>query len=102
MNSDDEAFEAFEEYCDEQVKANEAWKLRWPNHCKNCEGAGGFPIPQTYWDPPDYDICVCTDKGKCPRCMEWAWPEDIENMDVPCKFCGWNWGHGKDDAAPQI
>jgi len=99
-NNEDETFQAFEDYCAEIAVENKAWRERWPNHCQTCEGAGGFHHPGNRETPPDFDICECSEAGKCPRCMELAWPgDDID--DVPCPHCGWNWCKGKDDAAPQ-
>jgi len=99
--TDDEEQAAFEAWADEVDAANKAWKERWPNHCTNCEGRGGFHVPATRWEPEDYDLCVCAEAGNCPRCGTVAWAVDNED-ETPCPTCHWNWGKGKDDAAPQI
>jgi len=96
MATDEEQFDAWAKEIDE---ANKGWKILWPNHCTKCEGAGGFYDPGHREQPPDFDICTCVEAGKCPRCAAQTLPEEEE---VPCSVCGWNWGKGKDDAAPQI
>ena len=103
---DDEAFQAFEEYCAETVAANEAWCKRWPNHCEKCEGKGGFQWVEMHGfthgaGEQMYDICACVEAGNCPRCGTVAWAVDNED-ETPCPTCGWNWCKGKDDVAPQI
>lgn len=77
------------------------WQAKWPNHCKRCEGAGGFDIPATRDTPPDYDVCECVDAGTCPRC---GCPLDLvdqdgELLDGDCGGCGWT-GRGSDDICP--
>lgn len=72
------------------------WLNRFPGFCRACEGAGGFRIPQTYWEPSDWSPCACVENGQCPRCGK---SFDTEN-DYPCPHCGWNWGRGPEDTAP--
>jgi hypothetical protein len=100
-DNDNETFTAFEDYCNEIAAANKAWHERWPQACKTCEGAGGFHYPGDRENPPDWDTCTCIEEAKCPRCGFCNWDEDNE-AETPCIKCGWNWGKGPDDAAPQV
>ena len=87
------------------IAAQDAWRARWPNACKSCQGAGGKafrydPSPAGIGLSPgymwDFDPCPACE-GRCPRCGQPA-PHDA---DVPCPACGWNYGKGKDDACPE-
>jgi len=102
MATDDEQLEEVYKEIDE---ANKAWHKRWPNACK-CEGAGGYGYVEMHGFKHGagehmWDTCTCVLDGFCPRCNARVWPEDMED-EWPCPECGWNWGKGKDDAAPQI
>lgn len=81
-----------------------AWHMAWPRACPRCNGAGGWYTPGTYDNPPEYDPCICTMTGKCPRCSQ---PLGYETEQVPdlaeagrswlartvtgaaCWWCGW-------------
>jgi hypothetical protein len=60
----------------------------WPNYCRKCGGWGGFAIPQTYWEPGDFDVCECICSGFCPRCNH-LHNEDWEGEI--CEECGWQY-----------
>ena len=82
----------------QQHKAAEAaWAEKWPNHCTNCGGWGGFSTPASYDGPGDFDPCEPGEDvpiEKCHRCGELGLDEDGNG---PCKKCGWNY----DDGIPQ-
>ena len=84
----------------EQIaKAAKEWVTKWPNHCQNCSGWGGWHIRATRWEPEDFDICTALPDGSCHRCgARDAQEEAADGVCLtPCKFCGWNF----DDGAPQ-
>lgn len=76
------------------AKLAEAWKLRWPNHCRKCLGHGGHDESQShpygstsareYWFEP----CECiVGDSACPRCghqhlNEWE--------GETCTVCKWS------------
>ena len=78
-------------------EAARKWVALWPDHCKQCLGAGGKHYPATYWEPEDFDTCgECVDVGKCPRCGHVDALSE-EDGSGPCPSCVWNY----DDACPQ-
>lgn len=79
-----------------------AWEEKWPNHCKTCNGAGGFVSHNYPHEPDDYEPCIdCTnaEEPHCARCTAIN-PQWIEGEDTPCTACGWDWSKGKDDEIP--
>jgi|SRR6266542_7053771 len=94
---------AFDGY--EQAKAE--YERQWPNHCRECNGYGGF---SSSYDPSpagvglasgwmqDFDTCsACVDEGRCPRCAGSV--ED--DASVPCARCGWTADTSGAPAAPE-
>lgn len=73
----------------EKVKAAQAeYDAKWPNHCKNCNARGGFDLPGSHWDPPDFDVCAeCVCSGKCPRCGASTFSDDEVSI---CSGCGFD------------
>jgi hypothetical protein len=103
---EDKIFDEFGDYCEEVVKANQAWHARWPKACTKCEGAGGEMYTEMHGfkhGPGEqiFDICICIEHGLCPRCSFLAWPYE-DDLEHECPTCHWNHGKGDDDAAPQI
>jgi len=103
---DDKAFDEFDAYCVEVAQANKEWNERWPNACKKCEGAGGSSYIEMHGfkhgaGEQMFDTCACVDDGICPRCG-FSMDNSEGDETIPCKLCGWNWGKGPDDAAPQV
>lgn len=76
-------------------KAFEAhlWRLRWPNHCRECGGTGGTSYLAGYEEPAGFDPCAAEPVEKCHRCGENGLDQDGAG---PCTACGWNY----DDALP--
>ncbi len=81
-----------------QVRAREAYLMRWPHACLFCSGTGAKEYPATQWDPSETDTCPrCTGKGRCPRCgheaLSYLYPEYsmFEPDNGPCFNCGWNY-----------
>lgn len=79
------------------------WTERWPKHCKNCAGWGGF---SSSFDPSpagvslssgtmeDAEPCPeCTEKGVCARCG--AKGLNPETGEGPCSLCGWDYDDGE-------
>lgn len=97
--------------CKQQTRqykiAIRAYARRWPNWCWTCRGLGtttwtenGAPHGEGYWPMSMTDLCEdCTGQGLCPRCKKYN-GEDWDK-DTPCARCGWNWGKGRGDVAPQ-
>ena len=55
----------------ECIKLFKEWEEKYPNYCRNCNGAGGFYFSGTRWIPPDFAECdECIGQGKCPLCGE--------------------------------
>jgi len=91
--------------------AVEAYRKKWPDHCKNCGGWGGFygeydPSPAGVSLSPghmtEFDPCPeCMEEGICPRCGEkvWDWNEVAEDAQGPCSNCGWT--EGEDEGLPE-
>ena len=109
-----EALEAIDR--EEFTQLAQDWKRQWPNHCKQCLGAGEliyrtargrFSAPQQFSEP-----CICVESG-CPRCGYFGslWleglpvsttaatiPESVAaRLSKPCSNCGWSF----DDQCPQ-
>jgi hypothetical protein len=41
----------------------------WPNHCRTCDGWGGFSFYESDTGYSGVDPCAnCLEQGKCPRC----------------------------------
>jgi len=60
----------------------------WPDYCRKCNGWGGVAIPQTYWEPGEFDVCECICSGFCPRCNHLHgkdWEGDV------CEVCNWHY-----------
>lgn len=77
-------------------KAHDEYEAQWPNHCRHCNGWGGFAQYNYPREPDDFESCGdCIDKGICPRCGQQAWSdEDLFNNDVlVCPHCGWKDGN---------
>lgn len=106
MGCTEECKKAFEKY--QQVVAE--YFRKWPNHCSECRGWGGFF--STYDPSPagvslgsgfyeDFDPCVmCVEDGTCPRCAGIL--EDIENFELPCPHCGFEFDGSTDGQPPDF
>lgn len=74
----------------------QAWVVRWPNHCTKCHGWGGIAFTEMHGFTHGsgeqlFDHCECTET-KCPRCgTVGGLSEDSEG---PCSACGWNYDDG--------
>lgn len=83
-------------------RASNYWIRRWPNHCRECYGLGGFVSPGGLEEADGFDLCDgCIDKepSSCPRCAK-SWTEDINERCKPCPHCGWEWGMDDSDILP--
>lgn len=95
---------------------SEAWRKRYPQHCKSCSGQGilrvydSVPVPfgpgncLMETDEPCSD---CLQHGKCPRCGEIITSDDNDfdcwyNDELPCPHCGWSWGKHESDYDPSL
>lgn len=103
--------------CIAQSAKRQTWVQAHPHFCKKCDANGvvtstenGAPHGEGFWAMEVADDCEhCLGKGTCPRCGNTLFPHDnadgdqfnawCENQD-PCPHCGWNWGNGKADFAP--
>lgn len=74
---------------------NEAWRAKWPNHCRKCGGWGGFSFTQRHDSGPGeqmFDLCEAVeDPCICHRCGE---PGLDSDGNGPCTKCGWNYDDG--------
>jgi hypothetical protein len=73
-------------------QANQAWRDRWPNHCKSCGGWGGElsdPLhpAESVWMP-----CEALPPEVCHRCGFAGL--NLESGDGPRRFCGWDQDNG--------
>lgn len=91
----------------EIAQAIKEYELRWPKHCRNCNGAGLFV---SYDNPSPAGISLsagnmeniepceqCTEVGLCPRCGTYGLADGQDERDVgegPCANCGWNYNMG--------
>jgi hypothetical protein len=76
----------------------EAWKARWPNHCKACGGWGVFQEAATETGEVTLTLCDALPAGTCHRCGD---PQGIDLDDEThpqCRSCGWNY----DDGVPAV
>lgn len=85
---------------DREVKQ---YQTKWPNHCKKCNGWGGFYVR---YDPSpagislgsgymtDFDLCLeCLEKDVCPRCGKGIKVMEGEYFDTfRCENCGFEEG----------
>lgn len=87
----------------EHVKAqNDAWKAKWPHHCKNCGGWGMFITRGVYSGPPEHcypdecDPCDAIPDGMCHRCraMNYTVDQGYGYGDRKCPACGWRFDDG--------
>lgn len=73
------------------------WMLQWPQHCRECEGHGGFTFVERHGfnhGPGEVmsDVCeTCVVNSICARCGLKTLNED---GDGPCTNCGWNYNDG--------
>ena len=84
--------------CLERQQAAEAWRERWPNYCRSCNGWGqtvfyqSVPYGATVAYEPITDPCDCALGDQCARCGK---PDALdEEGEGPCIFCGWNYDEG--------
>lgn len=92
-DTEHEAIEKAARECAEQAAA---WRLKWPKHCKACDGWGGSTFTQSHGPGPGeqmFDVCEAGAPEMCHRCGEAGLTEDSEG---PCTHCGWDF----DDGAP--
>lgn len=80
---------------EQAVAAGASWRDKWPNHCKQCHGWGGFSFYQSHGPGPSeqmFDTCDAYDNfHRCHRCGELGLTAD---GDGPCSHCGWNYDDG--------
>jgi hypothetical protein len=76
----------------------EAWKARWPNHCKACGGWGAFPQADPALGEITLTLCLALPPGTCHRCgaANAIDPEDAV-LSRGCRECGWDF----DDGVPE-
>jgi hypothetical protein len=71
-------------------KALRAYLAKWPKYCRHCNGNGGYEIPQTRWEPADYDFCGrCIEQGHCPRCAQPLPANAFDVQWIYCDICDW-------------
>lgn len=89
-----------------QEQLRDAYFLRWPQACEQCNAIGGKEWHGSYWEPPDWDPCpVCTQLNLCPRCklqFSGTAAEDFQENLITCPMCGYDHGAGNDDYAPIV
>jgi len=83
------------------IKERVDWLIKWPGHCRKCEGAGELhwlenqsPLGSgEIWMMDMGDVCEhCLCENKCPRCGKvnnWKESDWDANEGVTCEFCGW-------------
>lgn len=85
------------DYCRNRTAASEAYRAKWPKHCRSCSGTGHVDAS----DPSvglfnAYDDCPnCVEAGVCGRCGS----TDVARYFHPdgdpgavCRVCGWTPG----------
>lgn len=92
------------------LSAYRSWCIRWPKHCKECEGQGGYGRYSggSYDSPPEYDRADCPhciERNRCPRChgklRYWKARKSNQIQEGgKCPECGWSY-ECKDDVAPE-
>jgi len=106
--TDEQAWKAYKDECQRMEDRNREWRIRWPNHCRECGGWGRFYEPGRLSGPPENCYppeewpCEHRAENICHRCggeleniddnlkneYDWksAWPK--------CKVCGWQFDDG--------
>lgn len=76
----------------------QAWREKWPHHCKACRGWGGSSYEESHGfkgggSETIFDLCDAHENvHTCHRCGQ---PGLSEDMEGPCKFCNWNFDDGE-------
>jgi hypothetical protein len=88
----------------EWIQASAEYLGKWTKVCRECRGKGGH----VYHDDPGDRRCSlpggtmpfveycehCFERGVCPRCARFAWPDDaFEEETLTCPHCGWTEGN---------
>lgn len=78
-----------------------AWIREHPDHCVQCEGAGGYQAGSLAPDEPtEWIECDnCVNESRCARCCK-DFEGNVYENQLPCTHCGWNWGRGNTDLIP--
>lgn len=79
-----------------QESPAEAWKVRWPNHCKACGGWGVFHYATADTGETTPTLCDALPAGTCHRCGDPQGLDPDDEVRAPCRSCGWN----HDDGVP--
>ena len=93
----------YEREMQEIKKAADAWRKRWPVHCRSCHGYGGTVYYESHgfagggseqiWESC-YDCLEHEEQPHCPRCAYPITDEDPTD-GVPCEACGWTYQDGE-------
>lgn len=96
----DNANAAIEQAARECAEQAAAWRVKWPHHCKACDGWGGSSFTQSHGPGPGeqmFDVCeALPNMMTCHRCGK----DGLSDTDGegPCSHCGWDY----DDGAPSF
>lgn len=94
-----QAQEEMARYVRDCEQENREWEAKWPAHCKDCGGWGGsthYEMHGFNYGPGEQIFDVCEATTHCHRCGQDGLDDDL---DGPCKFCGWNYDDGLRDCS---